>query len=99
MRRLVTIDLHGADVALFEAYEAVVLPLLATHGGRLELRLRAIDGTSETHLLSFPDAPAYDRYRADPARLAAQSLWESSRAISTAIEVITIGAPDVPLCS
>lgn len=87
MLRLVTIDLFGADLTLFEAYEAKVLPLVAKHGGRLEQRLRSLDGTSEVHLLNFPDAAGFEAYRADPARLAAQADWDACRASSVAVEV------------
>ena len=88
MPRLVTIDLTRADLTLFESYEAKVLPLVEKYGGRLELRLRSVDGRSETHLLYFPDADSYEAYRADPARVAALSEWERSGASSTSIEVL-----------
>ena len=87
MRRLVTIDLTGADLALFEVYEATVLPLLGKHGGRLEMRVRALDGSCETHLLYFPDAEAFERYRNDPRRVAVLGQWERSGATSSAAEV------------
>lgn len=91
MRRLVTIDLTAADIAAFGAYEATVLPLLARHGGRLEARVRALDGSSETHLLFFPDAQALEAYRSDPARLAAQDQWAACGAVAIVTEVETIG--------
>jgi hypothetical protein len=87
MRLLVTIELKGADLAAFEAYEATVLPLLAKYGARLEMRLRALDDSSETHLLSFPNAEAFQGYLADPARAAALPQWVRSGAKSTAVEV------------
>ena len=43
MLLLATFDLSGADIALFEEYEAAVLPLLARHGGRLLQRVRSLD--------------------------------------------------------
>ena len=89
MRLLVLIDLSAADLARFEAYEAQVLPLLATHGGRLELRVRAIDARSETHLLHFPDDAAFAAYRADPRRLALLPEWEAAGARA---EIITVEA-------
>lgn len=91
MHILVQIDLSAADIALFEAYEARVLELLPAHGARLELRLRATDDRSETHLLYFPHAAALDAYRADPVRVAVQSLWDRSGAHSTLTEVARIG--------
>ncbi len=90
MRVLVTIDLKGADFVAFEAYEATVLPLLAKYGAVLELRVRACDGASETHLLRFPNAEARARFLADPARLAAQPVWERSRAQATVVEVVPV---------
>lgn len=90
MRLLVAIDLRDADLARFEAYEAQVLPLIAVHGGRIDMRVRALDGQSETHLLHFPDAAAFEAYRADPKRLAALPLWDESgaRAVTTPVEAI-----------
>jgi hypothetical protein len=90
MRRLVTVDLATADLALFESFEAKVLQLLPMYGGRLEVRVRAIDNSSETHLLYFPDAQSYESYRSDPARVAALGEWERSGAKSTSIEVLEI---------
>jgi uncharacterized protein (DUF1330 family) len=91
LRRLVTIDLAGADLERFEAYEAKVLPLVETHGGRLEMRVRSLDGGRETHLLFFPDAQAFERYRSDPKRVAVQSEWEQCGAKSVAVEVEEVG--------
>jgi uncharacterized protein (DUF1330 family) len=90
VRRLVTIDLTDADVAMFEAYEAKVLPLVEKHGGRLELRVRALDGRSETHLLYFPDAKAAEDYRADPARIAVLGEWEAcgAKAVVQDVEAV-----------
>ena len=90
MLLMVRIDLSDADVALFDAYEARVLPLLERHGARLETRVRAIDGTGEFHLLHFPDADAFAAYRADPERTAAQPLWVQCRARSELVEVARI---------
>lgn len=87
MLLLVTIDLSAADVALFDSYEARVLPLLATHGATLEARVRALDGQREIHLLHFPDAQAFAAYRADPQRESAQPLWAQCGARSEVVEV------------
>ena len=83
MLRLVTIDLSRADLDVFERYEASVLALLPKHRGRLELRVRALDGRSETHLLHFPDEQAFDAFRSDPARLALADEWKRCGALST----------------
>jgi len=90
MRRLVTIDLANADLALFESFEDKVLQLLSKYGGRLEFRVRAFDNSSETHLLYFPDVQSYDAYRSDPARAAALGEWERPGAKSISIEVSEI---------
>jgi hypothetical protein len=81
--RLVTIDLSQADLDVFERYEASVLALLPKHRGRLELRVRALDRQTETHLLYFPDEQAFDGFRSDPARLALADEWKRCRALST----------------
>ena len=87
MKLLVQIDLSGADLEAFEAYEAAVLPLLADHGGVLEQRLRGLDGLTETHVLTFPSPEARQAYLTDPRRLAQADLWTRSGACSTVLEV------------
>ncbi len=93
MLRLVTIDLAGADLIAFEAYESKVLPLVQRHGGRVELRVRARDGSREFHLLRFPDDATYQRFRDDPLRTGAQDLWRLSGAAISGIEVEAVGTP------
>ena len=83
MLLLVTIDLSQADLDVFERYEASVLALLPNHGGRLDLRVRALDGRTETHLLYFPDEQAFEAFRSDPARLALADEWKGCGALST----------------
>ena len=91
MLLLVQINLTDANLGFFDAYEAAVLPLLAHHKATLDFRLRAVDGRSETHLLRFPDASALERFQQDPARKAAQPLWDRSGATSTLTEVMHAG--------
>jgi uncharacterized protein (DUF1330 family) len=91
VRRLVTIDLTDADLALFETYEATVLPLLEKHGGRLEMRVRSLDGRCETHLVYFPDARCAEDYRSDPIRVVALGEWERCGAKSVVAEVEQVG--------
>jgi uncharacterized protein (DUF1330 family) len=91
MHRLVTIDLSAADIQEFEAYEATVLPLLAKYGARLEMRLRSVDGLSETHVLFFPDMQAFENFREDPIRVAAQPSWKACGAKSVTVEVERLG--------
>lgn len=87
MHRLATIDLSAADISKFETYETTVLSLLARHGAKLEMRVRSLDGLSETHLLFFPGTQAFENYRDDPVRVAAQGLWKASGATSSVTEV------------
>jgi hypothetical protein len=49
--------------------------------------LRSKDGSTETHVLEFPDVTAFEGFRADPARLAMQAMWESCGAVSVVTEV------------
>jgi hypothetical protein len=84
---LVRIDLTNADIGTFEKYEDVALSRLRTHGGSIALRVRSADNGWETHLVSFPDEAASQRYKEDPVRVAAQHLWIASRAVS-AIEFV-----------
>ena len=67
-------------VHAFAAYEALVLPLLARHGGRLEQRRRNATATLEIHLVSFAGAEALEAFRADPRRVAAGELLRASGA-------------------
>lgn len=97
MLRLVTIDLTRADLEVFEAYEATVLPLVANHGGRLEFRVRSVDGASETHLLYFPSDDAFEAYRTDPARVAAQGEWARCGAEFRVTLVEAVQAGTAPL--
>ena len=75
MLRLV-IDLAEANLEAFERYETEVLGLVPKHGGRVELRVRALDRQSETHLLYFPGKESFERFRSDPVRLAMASEFE-----------------------
>ena len=55
-------------ISMFAAYEDHVLPLLAEHGGVLQRRLRREDGLVEVHVVWFPSALAFARFREDPRR-------------------------------
>lgn len=76
-----------AGIAAFARYEAGVLPLLAEFGATLEQRLRTADGTTEIHVVRFPDSAAFERYRADPRRVARQPDLAASGA---AIELLPV---------
>jgi uncharacterized protein (DUF1330 family) len=87
MHRLIVINLSDADLMKFEEYEATVLPLVRKYGGRVEARVRALDGSSETHLLFFPGEQALAQYQNDPIRSGAQSLWKQCGARSVVSDV------------
>jgi hypothetical protein len=70
-----------AGVADFQAYEDAVLPLLADHGGTLQRRLRDADGSTELHIVQFPDETALANYRQDPRRTRHAALLEASHAV------------------
>lgn len=65
----------------FRRYEALVLPLLAEHGGRLDRRLASDDGRVEVHIVWFPSPDAHTAYRDDPARAAHAALLARSGAV------------------
>ncbi|MGE3691538.1 MAG: hypothetical protein AB7F98_09165 [Novosphingobium sp.] len=90
MLLLATFDLSGADLTLFEQYEAAVLPLLQQHGGRLLQRVRSLDAAFEIHLLEFADEAGFAGFRSDPDRQAAQPLFERSGAESMVTPVENI---------
>lgn len=87
---LVNVDISGADLALFDDYEARALALLGNHGARLEERLRSTDGQSEMHLLYFPDPEALNAFRADPDRAALQDMWRRCGASSVLTEMVRL---------
>lgn len=87
MRLLAHFDLTEADVPLFRAYEALVLPYLADHGGRMERRLRSLDGLLEVHLLHFATPEGVQAYLDDPRRQDSTELWLRSGAKATVIQV------------
>lgn len=87
---LVQIDLSGADLALFESYEARALAVLGQHGGRIEERVRTVSSTTEVQLLYFPDEAALSAFRSDPSRAALRALWVDCGATSTISEVVRV---------
>jgi uncharacterized protein (DUF1330 family) len=90
---LATYDLSRADIALFEQYEAAVLPLLARHGGRLLQRVRSLDSVFELHLIAFDSETGFETYRIDPEREAARDLFERSGVESAITPVMALPAP------
>jgi hypothetical protein len=67
-------------VATFASYEDHVLPLLAEHGGVLQRRLRSADRLLEIHVVDFPSAAAFAKFREDPRRAQHASELEASGA-------------------
>ncbi len=81
-------------IGAFQAYESAVLPLLGDHGGVLQRRLAQSDNTIEIHLVWFPSAEHFARFRADPRRGQHASVLQSSGAV---IELIEVGDMAVDL--
>jgi len=79
--------LHPGGEADFEAFEAVAIPGIARYGGTLHLRIRPDAGSViqadgevpyEVHLVSFPNADSFERFKTDEARRAVLHLKERS---------------------
>jgi hypothetical protein len=85
-----TVRIPDAGIDAFQRFEAMVLPLLADHGGTLERRLRSLDGGTEIHVVSFPSPDALAAYRVDPRRLVRLHLFEESQASSELLEVVDV---------
>jgi hypothetical protein len=64
--------------------------LLARHGGRLERRLRTIDGLTEVHALSFASQASYDGYVSDPERQAHRMLLDAVPVQQRLLEVADV---------
>ena len=74
-------------VSTFAAYEDNVLPLLAEHGGVLQRRLRSANGLVEIHVVCFPSALAFEKFREDPRRAQHAPKLEASGAHIELLEV------------
>ena len=77
---VLTVRMPAEGIEDFRAYEDAVLPLLPEFNGRLERRLRNVDGTIETHIVSFASDADFQNYRNDPRRAAQAWLLENSSA-------------------
>jgi enamine deaminase RidA (YjgF/YER057c/UK114 family) len=91
----VLVELGDGVVEPFDAYERRVLPLLGRHDGILERRLRAADGRTEMHVVSFASRASYDAYLADPERAALRALLDELDVRQRLVEV-TDAARDGP---
>ena len=87
MQKLVVLDLTLADIALFEAYERKIMPLLSKYGARLEQAIRSIDGMTETHLLYFPENVSFEKFLSDPSRAALKDEWKLTGVTTTITDV------------
>jgi uncharacterized protein (DUF1330 family) len=68
---------HPGKERVFDAFEAVAIPLIGKHGGELLLRLRpppecviagSMEPPYEIHLVRFPNGEALARFTSDPER-------------------------------
>jgi len=87
MRKLVVLDLSSANIDLFESYERKVIPLLSKYEGKLELSVRSVDGTTETHVLYFSDNLRFEGFLSDPSRVALKDNWARSVVVSAISDV------------
>jgi hypothetical protein len=74
------IHVPSGGVDSFQRYELAVLPLLSEYEGSLERRLRSDDQQTEVHLVSFPSAEHFARYRGDPRRASHSRLLDEANA-------------------
>jgi hypothetical protein len=85
-----TVRIPKEGIEAFRRFEATVLPLLAEHGGRLERRLRTLDGETEVHVVSFSSLAGFDAYRADPRRQEGLHLLHESQATTELLQVVDV---------
>lgn len=77
---LALIHLQDADLAMFESYERIALPLARSHGAEVSLVVRTLDGLLEVHVLRFPSREVLAGFLQANARRAAQDLLVRSGA-------------------
>lgn len=83
---------HEGQEDSLERYEDEVLALLADHGGRVILRLRAIEARlTEVQVLEFTAEEGLASFQADPRRTALSDLREVSIASTTVMRAEPIG--------
>ena len=69
--------LHAGRQAEYERFESAASRIMGRHGGRIERRIKLSGDANapsnagpvqpdEVHIVSFPDAASFARYRADP---------------------------------
>ena len=95
--------LHPGKIAELERFEAAASRIMARHGGRIERRIQSskdggapspanLSPPDEVHIVRFPDAASFARYRADPELAALAEL----RATAIRETVIWHGADGPP---
>lgn len=77
-------------IAAFNAYEALVLPLIAEHGGVLQRRLRTDDGRTEIHLVWFPSEAAFAAFRENPRRTRHAALMTEAGAATELLRLLDV---------
>jgi hypothetical protein len=87
---VIIIRIPAEGIEHFRAYEDAVLPLLPEFNGRLERRLRNLDGTIETHIISFASNADRQNYLNDPRRKALGWLLERSSAKSESLSMLDV---------
>ncbi|WP_239133980.1 GNAT family N-acetyltransferase [Rugosimonospora africana] len=87
LRVAVVVDIPEEHRDAGQRYEDLVLPLMASHGGRLEQRLRTEDSCTEVHLLSFASREGYEAFVADPRRAEYREQLGDVRLTSRVLEV------------
>jgi antibiotic biosynthesis monooxygenase (ABM) superfamily enzyme len=67
---VVLLRVHAGRGAEYERFEAAASRVMRRYGGSIERRIALAGGGSErpdeVHLVRFPDAESFARYRADP---------------------------------
>lgn len=90
---VVLADIAPGGVEAFQTYESAVLPLLERYDGRLERRLRTLDGQAEVHIVSFGSRAGYEAYAADPERAQDRGLLGRVPWDQRVLEVLEVQEP------
>jgi hypothetical protein len=83
----VVVEMRAGAVADGQRYEDAVLNLLSRHGGRLERRLRSIDGAIEVQIIRFTSPTGLNTFMADPERLALRATTGDDAPVARVVEV------------
>jgi uncharacterized protein (DUF1330 family) len=67
---VVALYVHPDRATEFEQFESAAAAIMRRHGGAIERRIAFVPGAAEdtpheVHVVTFPDAAAFARYRAD----------------------------------